>query len=158
LPKDRYVGAAEGGKVMDVRKHFQSVVEPNYNDFVQRPTEYRYLENTLCSGNTVAERLGLDQLEYAEVGRGVLTQEAQGIRKQSSSLEDLKFCADTLKHGRKIIDHGDGKFTTIATSTGIDPANPSTWKIYRRDLGITYDLASVAHNAIPTLRERLELK
>jgi hypothetical protein len=144
--------------VMDARKHFQSVVEPNYNDFVQSPTEYRFLDNTLSSGNTVAERLGLHQLEYGEVGRGLLTQEAQKIRKQSSSLEDLKFCAETLKHGRKIIDHGGGKFTTIATSTGIDPADPTTWKICRQDRGITYDLVSVAHNAIATLKEHPELK
>ncbi len=136
---------------MDPRKHFQSVVVGNYNDFVQRPTEYRFLDNTLSSMNTVAERLGLHQLEYDEVGRGVLNQEAQKIRNQSSALKDLKFCAETIKHGRKIIDHGGGKFTTIATSTGIDPNDLTTWKIGK------HDLVQVAHSAFATLSKITEL-
>jgi hypothetical protein len=135
---------------MDALEHFQNVVMPNRNDFVERPTEYRCLDNFLCSMNTVAERLGLDELEYAKVGRGQLTQEAQKIRGQSSSLEHLKFCVDTLKHGRKIMDHGGGKFTTVATSTGIDPNNPTTWKIGE------HDLVEVAHHAFATLQNEFQ--
>jgi len=120
--------------VIDARDHFQNVVVPNYNEFVQKPSEYRFLDNTLSSMNTVAERLGLHQLEYGEVGRGVLDQEAQKVRNQSGSLQDLEFCVETLKHGRKIIDHGGSRFTTIATSTGIDPNDPSTWRIGGHDL------------------------
>jgi hypothetical protein len=139
------------GAVMDAREHFQSVVVPNYNDFVQSPTEYRFLDNTLSSMNTVAERLGLHQLEYDQVGRGVLNQEAQRIRDQSSSLKDLKFCVETLKHGRKIVDHGGGKFTTIATSTGIDTNDPRTWKIG------DHNLVQLAHSAFETLSKITEL-
>jgi len=113
---------------MDAPEHFQKVIVPNYNDFVPRPTEYRLLENALFSIDTMSERLALHQLKYPQLSREALYEEAQKIRGQDSSLKDLHSCANTLKHSRSIRDYRGFKFATTATSTGIDPNNPTTWK------------------------------
>jgi hypothetical protein len=138
--------------MMDTREYFNYVVVPNYNEFVRRPTDFHLLWNALVSMNTVAEHLGLYQRGYGQVSRNELYREAQEIRGQLSGVEDLKFCADTLEHVRKIQDQGGGKFTTIATSTGVDPADPTTWKVGGHDLG------KVAHDAFATLDNLPELK
>jgi hypothetical protein len=137
---------------MDTREYFNYVSAPNCKEFVRRPTDFRLLWNALVSMNTVAEHLGLHQRGYDEVSRNELYQEAQGIRGQLSAVEDLKFCADTLKHVGKIQDQRGGKFTTVATSTGVDPIDPSTWTIGG------YDLAKIAHDAFTTLSGLPELK
>jgi hypothetical protein len=138
--------------MMDTREYFNYVVVPNYNEFVRRPTDFHLLWNALVSMNTVAEHLGLYQRGYGQVSRNELYREAQEIRGQLSGVEDLKFCADTLKHVRKIQDQGGGKFTTIATSTGVDPTDPTTWKVGGHDLG------KVAHDVFATLDNLPELK
>jgi hypothetical protein len=129
---------------MDAREHFQNVVVRNYNEFIQSPTDFHLLENALLSMDLVPERLGLHNRGYAQVARKELYEEAKMIRDQSGSLDDLHFCANALKHVRTIRDHA-GKFTTIATSTGIDPNDPTTWKIGE------HDLVKVAHSAFVTL-------
>jgi hypothetical protein len=138
--------------MMDTREYFNYVVVPNYNEFARRPTDFHLLWNALVSMNTVAEHLGLPQRGYGQVSRHELYQEARGIRGQFSAVEELKFCADTLKHVRKIQDHGGGKFTTVATSTGVDPTDATTWTIGG------HDLAKIAHDAFATLSGLPELK
>ena len=56
----------------------------------------------LCDG-VVAEWLALDRLGYPPISRKDLELEAQKIREQYS-LSDLKVCAETFKHVRKIKD------------------------------------------------------
>ena len=89
---------------MNAREHFENTVVPNYNDFVQSPSDFRLLENALFSMNTVAERLALERREYGQVARGVLYGEAQKIRDDLSGLSHLQSCANTLKHVRSIKD------------------------------------------------------
>jgi hypothetical protein len=114
---------------MDAREYFNYVAMTKYNEFVQSPNDFRLLESAIFSMDTVAERLGLHQVGYAQVSREVLYEEAKKIPGQSTSLENLHSCSNALKHVRSIRDHSGGKFTTIATSTGIDPNDPTTWKI-----------------------------
>jgi hypothetical protein len=146
-----------GGKLrqkemlMDAREYFNYVAMPKYNEFVQSPNDFRLLESALYSMDTVAERLGLHQLGYAQVSREALYQKAKEIRDQSTSLENLHSCSNALKHGRSIRDHSDN-FMTIATSTGIDPNDPTTWKI-----GM-HNLVQVAHDGFATLNSFPELK
>jgi hypothetical protein len=137
---------------MNAREHFENTVVPNYNDFVQSPSDFRLLENALFSMNTVAERLALERREYGQVARGVLCGEAQKIRDDLSDLSHLQSCANTLKHVRSIKDQSGGKFTTTATSTGIEANDPTTWKIGG------HDLVEVVHNAFATLKGIPELK
>ena len=74
--------------------------------------------------NTVPEYLALHRRGYPpDVPRSELRREAQEIRGELSGLEDLQFCADTFKHVRK------SGFGLQASSTGIDPNDPTTWKI-----------------------------
>jgi hypothetical protein len=144
--------SADGGAAMDAREYFNYIAMPKYNEFVESPNDFHLLESALYSMDTVAEQLGLHQLGYAQVSREVLYEEAKKIRGQSISLENLHSCSNTLKHGRSIRDHSGGKFTTIATSTGIDPNDPTTWKIGG------HDLVQVAHEGFATLSTFPELK
>jgi hypothetical protein len=137
---------------MNAREHFKNIVVPNYNEFVRSPSDFRLLENALFSMSTVAERLALERREYGQVGRGVLYGEAQKIRGDLSGLSGLQSCTNALKHVRSIKDHGGGEFTTIATSTGIEANDPTTWKIGG------HDLVKVVHNAFATLKGIPELK
>ena len=89
---------------MNAREYFENTVVPNYNDFVQSPSDFRLLENALFSMNTVAERPALERREYGQVARGVLYGEAQKIRDDLSGLSHLQSCANTLKHVRSIKD------------------------------------------------------
>ena len=130
---------------MGARERFEKVVAPSYNDFVQSPTEYRFLESALLLMDTVPERLALDRLGYPQVSRKALTLEARKIRGQYNSLKDLHSCANALKHSRTIRDRVDGKFKTTGTSTGIDTADPRTWKVRG------HDLVQVAESAFATL-------
>jgi hypothetical protein len=137
---------------MDAREYFNYVVLPKYNEFVQSPNDFRLLESALYSMDTVAERLGLHQLGYAQVSRETLYEEGKKIRGQSTSLKNLHSCSNALKHSRSIKDHRGGKFTTTATSTGIDPNSPTTWKIGG------HDLTQIAHDGFAVLSSLPELK
>jgi hypothetical protein len=133
------------------RKYFQYVVMPNYADYLQRPSEYHLLENALLLMNSMPERLALHQLGSSDPSREALYQEARKIRGQHSSLLDLQSCSNTLKHGRSTRGHRAGRFTTIATSTAIDPNDPNTWKVGHHDLVQVADRAFTTLNAIPEL-------
>jgi hypothetical protein len=74
--------------VMDAREYFRTVVQPNYNEFVQNPSEFRLLENALLSMNAVPEYLALDRLGHVPVRRDVLDGVAQKIRHQFCNLSD----------------------------------------------------------------------
>jgi len=126
-------------------------VKPNYDEFVRSPNDIRLLWNALVSMNTVAEYLALERLGYPQVGRKVIYLEAQKIRRLSG-LAELKFCAETFKHVRKIKDRSSDEFTTIATSTGVSPEDQGTWRID------AYDPVEVIHKAFATLKEIPELK
>jgi hypothetical protein len=133
---------------MDAREHFRYVAVPNYNEFVQSPSDFRLLGNAILSMNTVAEYLGLDRSGYPpDVSRNERRREAQKIRDDLSGLTDLQVCADTLKHVRN-----NQPDDVTLSSTGIDPNDPATWKIG------AHDLVKVAHNAFATLNGLPELK
>jgi hypothetical protein len=132
---------------VDAREHFQYVVVPNYNEFVQSPSEFRLLASTILSMNTVAEYLGLDRRGYPlDVSRNQRRRGAREIR-DDLSLADLQVCADALKHVRI----NQAKDVTLS-STGIDRNDPATWKIGG------HDLVKVAHHAFATLNSLPELK
>ena len=132
---------------MDAREFFQNVVVPRYTEFVRRPTDFPVFWTALVSMNTVPEYLALHRRGYPpDVPRSELRREAQEIRGELSGLEDLQFCADTFKHVRK------SGFGLQASSTGIDPNDPTTWKIGE------YGLVQVAHDALATLNSLSELK
>jgi len=136
---------------MDAREFFHNVVMPNYTEFVRSPTDIRLLWNALVSMNTVAEYLALERLGYPQIGPRVIYLEAQRIRRLSG-LAELKYCAETFKHVRKIRDRGSSEFTTIATSTGVSPDDQATWNVDGKDL------VKVVHTAFATLKEIPELK
>ena len=78
---------------MDAREYFNYVVVPRYNEFVQSPNDFRLLENTLYSMDTVAERLGLHQLGYAQVSREALYRKAKEILVNLAVSETYTFAA-----------------------------------------------------------------
>jgi hypothetical protein len=112
---------------MDARTFYQSVVRPNFAEYCRSQNDFRLLWNVLVSMNTVAEHVALERLEYSQVKREVLNDAAKQIRDET--LQDLKFCAEALKHVRKIDPKAEtritSELTTTATSTGIDPADPT---------------------------------
>ena len=132
---------------MDAREFFQNVVVPRYTEFVRRSTDFPVFWTALVSMNTVPEYLALHKRGYpSDFPRSELRREAQEIRGRLSGLEDLQLCADTFKHVRK------SGFALQASSTGIDPNDPTTWKIGN------HDLVQVAHSAFATLSNLPELK
>jgi hypothetical protein len=130
---------------------FHDIVEGNYRELFQNRESRRLLWNATVSMNTVPEYVALDRLGYKDVSRQDLDLESKRVRDSNPILDDLKYCAETFKHVRKIKDHR-GTFTTIATSTGVSDADLTTWKIDK------YYLLHVLQNAIATLRALPELK
>jgi hypothetical protein len=138
------------GAVMDAQERFQKVVVPNYNDFVRNPNDFRLLDNLITSMNPMAEYLGLDRRGYPPgVSRNERRRGALAIR-DDSDLTDVQICADVIKHVRIELER-DGVTSTLS-STGIDTADPTTWKVG----GL--DLVQVAHIAFATLNGLPELK
>lgn len=137
---------------MNAAAFYQDVVKRNYEEFIKNSSDFRLLWNALVSMNTVAEFVALERLEYDSVSRSALTQTADQTREKN--LADLKFCAETLKHVRKIRDHPNSelKFTTVATSTGISSYDRATWTIG------SLDLVDVLQRAFATLATFPELK
>ena len=135
---------------MDARQFFQDVVRRNYFEFFDHPDDIRLLWNAVVSMNSVAEFLALHQLNYAEVSLDQLNQTAKQIREQHRFL-DLKFCAETLKHVRKIKDQRGGAFTSVASSTGIT-SDRTTWMIRQ------FDVVDVLRNAFAKLDQLPQLK
>jgi hypothetical protein len=135
---------------MDARQFFQDVVRRNYFEFFDHPDDIRLLWNAVVSMNSVAEFLALHQLNYAEVSPDQLNQTAKQKREQHRLL-DLKFCAETLKHVRKIKDQRGGAFTSVASSTGIT-SDRATWMISQ------FDVVDVLRNAFAKLDQLPQLK
>jgi hypothetical protein len=137
---------------MDAREFFENVVKRNYDQFVQSQNDIRLLWNVVLSMNTVPEFLVLDRCKYEplNIPREVLDAEATEIRYELDGFVDLHFCANTLKHVRKIKGRGD-KFELTASSTGVLPDDQSTWSLAE------YDLVSVLHKAFATLQAIPEL-
>jgi hypothetical protein len=108
--------------------------------------------------NTVPEYLALDQRGYASVSREVLAGTANQIRGKDQSLVDLKFCAETLKHARKIPSAPKQKSNTVTlsstkpnitvSSTTVSSIDRATWTIDRHDL---VDVAQRAFQALSAL-------
>jgi hypothetical protein len=87
---------------MDTSEFFNTVVKRNYQQFTSNPDDFRLLWNAIISMNSVPEYMALDQHGYAEVSREALAVTANQIRNTDQSLKDVKFCAEALKHVRKI--------------------------------------------------------
>jgi hypothetical protein len=135
---------------MDATEFFQKIIKPNYEDAVRAPDDLRLLLNAIISMNTVAEFVALDRLGYAKISQQELAKRANDIRRQFPSLEDLKFCAETLKHVRKLSNTMTSDFSVTPSSTSISPSQPSTWIIettYK-----TYYLKTVADEAFRTIQ------
>ena len=129
---------------MNAAEFFQIVVKGNYEQFTKCPGDLRLLWNSVVATNTVAEYVAVERHGYAEVSREALAQTAKQIRDEYPSLSDLKFCADTFKHVRKIEDHKkkEPNFTTIATSSGVSADDRTTWTLKH------YDLVDVLQRAV----------
>jgi len=137
---------------MNAAEFYQDVVKRNYEEFTNNPGDFRLLWNALLSMNTVAEFVALDRLAYSPVSRSALSQTADQIR--DKNLADLKCCAETFKHVRKIQDHRKPvpKFMTIETSTGISSYDRTTWTIGSHDLVDVLQQASATIAAFPELK------
>jgi hypothetical protein len=136
---------------MDSRDFFQDVAARNYYEFFQRHDDKRLLWNAVVSMNSVAEWLALDRLGYPPISRKDLELEAQKIREQYS-LSDLKVCAETFKHVRKIKDQrGGAVFTSIASSTGVT-SDKATWTINGLDVVDVLQKAFANLDRMPQLR------
>ncbi len=134
---------------MDARERFQKVVVPNYNRFIASPNDFSLLENLITSMNPMAEYLGLERLDYPpHVSRNERRRGAQAIR-HDNNLTDLQKSADVIKHVR--IELEQNGVTSTLSSTGIDTADPTTWKVG----GL--DLVKVAHSAFATLNGHPDL-
>jgi hypothetical protein len=139
---------------MNAAKFFRDVAKGNYEQFLDCRGSRRLLWNAIVSMNTVAEYVALYRLEYRKVSRQELDQNSKQIRDSFPSLGDLKYCAETFKHVRKIKDHPNlaSRFTTVATSTGVSDNDLNTWKIEQ------HDLVQVLHKAFAILSVLPELK
>jgi len=103
--------------------------------------------------NTAPEYVALERLGYREVKRRELDETAKNIRQNHKCLLDLKFCAETFKHVRKLDPPKQAApFTTTATSTGISAHDQTTWKIE------SHDPLEVLRQAYATLAAYAELK
>jgi hypothetical protein len=146
---------------MDASEFFDTVVKRNYQESTWNPDDFRSLWNAIISMNTVPEYMALDQLGYAQVSRDQLASTANQIRNQDQSLIDLKFCAEALKHVRKIPPKQKQGSVTLnvtstsnpvtVTSTGVSSIARATWTIG------PHDLVDMAHRAFKTLSALPEL-
>jgi hypothetical protein len=131
---------------MDTSEFFNTVVKRNYQEFTSNLDDFRLLWNAIISMNSVPEYMALDQHGYAPVSRDALAQTANQIRNNDQSLIDVKFCAEALKHVRKIPPKSpQGAVTVTVTSTIVSPINRTTWTIG------PHDLTDVAHQGFRAL-------
>ena len=114
---------------MDAADFFKDVVNPNYERFLEDQNQVRRLWNAVVSMNTVAEYVALDRLRYEQVAREQLDQKAKEIRQDHRVLLELKVCAETLKHVRKLEGKVGTEVTSVPSSTGILSNQPTTWAI-----------------------------
>jgi hypothetical protein len=138
---------------MNAAEFFNGLAKCNYQEFNRNLGSRRHLWNAIVSMNTVAEYVALDHLGYGQVPRVKLDEAAKKIRDKHPVLKDLKYCAETFKHVRKIKDHPKLRpgFSTIATSTGVSD-DPTTWQIGQ------YDPVDVLCRAVAALSNFPELQ
>ena len=141
---------------MDAAEFFKDVVKPNYEEFCGDQNQLQRLWNAVVSMNTVAEYVALDRLGYEDLEREKLDKQAEEIRKDNPILFDLKVCADTLKHVRKLERKVRTEVTAIASSTGILSDQPTTWVIGHKTK--QYVLSDVLHSSFDTLSIFPELR
>jgi hypothetical protein len=137
---------------MDAAEYFRTVVKPNYEQFIATPNDLRLLWNAVVSMNTIAEYVALDQLEYAAVPRHTLDNAAAAIRARNPILSDLKYCAETFKHVRKMSRDGLAPMSLVATSTAVSSGDQTTWQIG------PHDLVTVLRQAFSTIKVFPELR
>lgn len=136
--------------VMDAADFFHDLVKPNYEEFCRDQNQLRRLWNAVVSMNTVAEYVALERLDYREaLGRDELAEKASEIRKGNPALHDLKDCAETLKHVRKLGPKPPTEFSSLTSSTGLLSNEPANWIIDYK--ARRYVLSDVLHNAFNVL-------
>ena len=136
---------------MDAKEMFNLIAAENYKETKADPANLRKLYNAVTSMNSVADYLALHEDNYPSLKRREVDRRTEAVRFQYPDLEDVKLCADTLKHAR----HHVGQLVT-ASSTGILPGDPGTWEITegskRYNLIDTVDRAYATLNSIPELK------
>jgi hypothetical protein len=135
---------------MNAQEYFQIIVQLNYYEFYKTQNDIRLLWNAIVSMNAVPEFLVLHRRKYQPLDseREELEEEAAKIRDELG-LEDLHFCANALKHVRKIKGRG-AKFELQASSTGVSLDDQATWVLDGRDL------VEVAHGAFARLQKEFQ--
>jgi hypothetical protein len=136
---------------MKAAEFFRDIVEANYNEARANPNDLRLLINAILSMNTIAEFVALDRIDYTSVDRKQLNEKANDIRNASPALKNLKICAETLKHVRKLPQKSNDDFSLIPSSTGLSSYQPSTWVI--KSPQMDYDLRGVLDNAFETIKQ-----
>jgi hypothetical protein len=133
---------------MDAREFFQLIVQPNYYEFYADQNNIRKLWNAIVSMNTVPEFLALHRLGYRrDILREVLDAEALKICDEPG-LTELRYCANTLKHVRKMPSHRSFEFT--ASSTSVEPIDQGTFVLDG------HDLVRVAHDGFSKLGKAIQ--
>ena len=135
---------------MDAKTFYAEVAYPNYVEATQHSDDFRRLWNAVVGMNTIAEFVALDRLNYAaDLDRETLGNMAADIRKANPPLADLKLCAESLKHVRKLNRASkSGKSTTVG-STAISTGQSSTWAVMVNSQ--QYDLMDVLHKAFDAI-------
>jgi hypothetical protein len=136
---------------MTAEKFFHRVVIRNYKYCRANPSDWSALWNAIVSMNTVAEYIALERAGYVPIERGKLECQANDIRSKTQNLTALKLCAESLKHGRNIMDRCK-KFLITAPSSGIKPEDQTTWTIHK------FDLKELAQKALAELETFPELQ
>jgi hypothetical protein len=141
---------------MDAAEFFRDIVKPNHDEFTNNTGDLRLLWNAIVSMNTVVEYVALDRLGYGQVSCVTRGNEARKIRVNSPILLELKYCAETFKHVRKIrIKKRGGGLSTIATPTGVSSEDQTTWRIASHDPVQLLVQAFAALSAFPELNARI---
>ena len=131
---------------MDAADFFRDVVKPNYEAFCVDQNQLQGLWNAVVSMNTVAEYVALDRLGYEDLNREKLDKQAHAVREGNPILLDLKVCADTLKHVRKLERKVRTEVTSILSSTGILSNQPTTGSLVTRRGNMYYRMYCIAHS------------
>jgi hypothetical protein len=98
---------------------FREVAKRNYEEFTRSRSDFRLLWNAMVSMNTVAEYLALHERGYQPVRRDVIGMKAEEIRNRYPSLREVKFCAETLKHVRKLTGGRNVAFSASSTAVSM---------------------------------------
>ena len=131
---------------MDAADFFRDVVKPNYEAFCVEQNQLQGLWNAVVSMNTVAEYVALDRLGYEDLKRAKLAKQAEAVRKGNPILLDLKVCADTLKHVRKLERKVRTEVTSILSSLGYYQISRRLGSLVTRCGNMYYRMYCIAHS------------